>query len=342
MMKFLVAVPAVLIMGACSPQVPKLAPKPDTTNQLVASDGDGSGVEMFSPEVDIIFIVDDSGSMQSHQTNLARNIDKFAASFGARTNIDYQIGVLTSSMDRWGGGGSGSPCCGRLVGSPPYIDRNSQNGINNLARNLMVGTNGSATEKFFEPILAALTPPLIDRDNAGFLRPKAFLALIFITDTEEQSEIPVQEFVDQLVAIKGGRPERIIGYSVHIPDGTPNCAGEGMSPRRLEQFLNGLSNAGRNIFNLCDPAFGDRVAQIGDDLVRYVGNTILLSRPPILSTVRISYGDQEIPPHPREGWSYDPSRNAIVFGDALVWSRQPDGTKVSVSYESAVFPEAGR
>lgn len=330
------AAAAALSLMACSPEVPKLAPKPDTTNQLIASDGDDSNVDMFSPEVDILFVVDDSGSMGSHQANLARNVDKFTAAFGARTNIDFHIGVLTSSMDSWS---SAPTCCGRLVGNPAYIDRTTPNGIIRLAQNLRVGTSGSATEKFFEPVLAALSPPLIDRDNAGFLRRNAFLALIFITDTEDQSQIPVQEFMDQLVAIKG-RKERIIAYSVMVPMGTPNCPSENMAPLRFDQFLNSLSNAGRNIFNLCDVAFGDRIAQIGDDLVRYVGNTILLTRPPILSTMKIEYGDQVIPAHPRKGWSYDPSRNAILFGDELVWSKQPDGTKVSVSYESAVYPEA--
>lgn len=329
------AVIAAASMLSCSPEVPKLAPKPDTTNLLVASDGDGSGVEMFSPEVDILFVVDDSGSMSSHQANLARNIDKFTAAFGARTNIDYHIGVLTSSMDGWSSAGT---CCGRLVGDPAYIDRTTSNGIVRLAQSLRVGTSGSATEKFFEPVLAALTPPLSDRENVGFLRKSAFLAIIFITDTEEQSDIHVQEFMDRLVAIKG-RKEKIIAYSVMVPTGTPNCPSENEPTVRFEQFLASLSNAGRNVFNLCDPAFGDRVAQIGDDLVRYVGNTILLSRPPILATVRIEYGTQVIPADPRKGWSYDPSRNAIVFGDELVWSKQPDGTKVSVAYESATFEE---
>ena len=100
-----------------------------------------------------------------------------------------------------------------------------------------------------------------------------------------------------------------------------------------------MPNAGKNIFSLCDPDFGDRVAEIADDLVRFVGNTIYLKRPPIVESIRVHFGTQEIFSHPREGWMFDFAKNAIVLGDEIVWTQQPLGTKVRVDYEAATFPD---
>lgn len=88
------------------------------------------------------------------------------------------------------------------------------------------------------------------------------------------------------------------------------------------------------MYNLCDPAFGQNLAKIGEVLSYTVGNIIYLKRVPIVSTIQVWYGTQRIDPHPTQGWSYDPARNAIVLGSEIQWSQQPPGTRVRVRYES--------
>lgn len=328
---------SLLAAAGCSPDVPKLIPRPDDSNEKVSEDD--AGVEVFNPEVDVLFIVDDSGSMGTHQNNLIQNIDRFVAAFTARTNIDYHIGVLTSSMekDSWGGA---KACCGELVGSPKFVDRSTPGAQMILKTNLRVGTGGAVTEKFFEPLVAALSPPMVNGPNAGFYRSGAYLAVVFITDAEEQSRgIDAKGTFDFLVGLKG-RPERIISYGVIVPSTVSNCSRDSSeSPQRLESFLSMMPNAGNNVFSLCDPLFGDRISGIADDLVRYVGNMIVLNRPPVISTIRVTYGNQEIPRDLRRGWSFDAFRNAIIFGDDVEWLPQPEGTKVKVYYEAATFPD---
>jgi hypothetical protein len=317
--------------GACSPSVPKLTAQPDPTNETVDSD---SGVEVFDPEVDILFVVDDSGSMSLHQQNLIANIDKFVDAFTKRANIDYHIGVIGSGMETFY-----TNCCGVLHGFPNYVEKSTPNLVNVLKANLLMGTNGSGTERFFDPVMAALTPPLVDHDNAGFFRKDAHLALVFITDAEDQSATEVQAFYDFLVQLKG-RKEKFISYAVMIPSTDMVCPRDeaGVVPTRLEKFLGMMPNAGNNEFSLCDVNFGDRVAQIADDLVRYVGNIIYLSRPPLIETIKVMFGTQEIPRDVKKGWAFDPARNALLIGDEIEWSVQPNGTKVRVYYEAATFP----
>jgi hypothetical protein len=50
-----------------------------------------------------------------------------------------------------------------------------------------VGTNGSGVETWLQPALKALTAPLINADNAGFLRDEAALEVVCVTDAPDQS-----------------------------------------------------------------------------------------------------------------------------------------------------------
>lgn len=330
---------------ACSPEVPKMIPRPTVINEKVDTDG---SEEVFDPKIDILFVVDDSGSMQSHQNNLASNIDLFVTNFLKRQDIDYHIGVVSTSMEQSPGysGGWVAPCCGQLVGwgGFPYVTRSTPNARSVLKRNLVLGTNGSWQEMMFAPVMAALSPPLVGGVNGGFYRQDAFLGMIFITDAEDQSpKVSAQDFWDFLLTLKG-RKDRLAAFGVIVPVlDNRSCSrdDDSMRPMRLEQFLS-LANWDpnqSNVFNLCDPAFGNNLTSIGDILVKAVGNIIFLSRPPILSTIKVQYGSQMIPADPKLGWSYDPARNALILGNDIVWTTQPPGTKVQVFYEAARYPE---
>src|SRR5262245_7250429 len=52
---------------------------------------------------DILFVVDNSGSMADDQENLARNLDKFIDVIAGSSGGDYQIAVTTTDLDSPGG-----------------------------------------------------------------------------------------------------------------------------------------------------------------------------------------------------------------------------------------------
>lgn len=336
-MKALV-VALLFLLIACSPHVPTLIPEPDKTNEKVLTNTD---VEVSNPEIDILFVVDNSYSMDSHQRNLIANIDTFVSAFFQRANIDYHIGVLSTDMENGWGGGSRQKCCGELIGTTRFVSRSTVNGVSELGQNLRIGVGGSATETVFDPVAAALQSPLSTTINNGFYRSNAFLALIFITDAEDQGKYTPKAFHDLLVNIKG-QADKIVGFGVVVPTGVPDsqCPRDDYSaePVRIEQFLDLLPNRGKNILSLCDPDYGNRIAQMADELVKYVGNTILLNRPPIPETIRVMFGSSEIPKGYKDGWSFDAARNAIILGDEIKWpENEPPGTKVQVFFDAAVY-----
>ena len=82
------------------------------------------------PVLDVLWVVDDSGSMYRFQTNLSSNIGLFVSTFMA-TGADYHMSVITTSN----------------YFASPLITSLDSDPAGTLASYVMVGTGGSGNEK---------------------------------------------------------------------------------------------------------------------------------------------------------------------------------------------------
>lgn len=160
-------------------------------------------------KTDILFVVDDSGSMAAEQANLATSFDAFIQALAASAvKDDFQIGVTTTSVDfpRYDRGSSGpftvvknytsgpangTPfAAGALVGAPGHkiLPASSPTLVADFKANVNVGTDGSSKEQGLRAALLAVTDRIADGTNAGFLRPGARLAVIIVTDEDDCSD----------------------------------------------------------------------------------------------------------------------------------------------------------
>ena len=287
--------------------------------------------------VDILFVIDDSRSMGAHQQQLSANVGLFVQQF-AGASLDYHIGVTTSSTSLEVDWGQSFPWGdGKLMGTTTVIDRNTPNGLSLLQNNMIVGIGGNGHERFFVPVKQALTEPNLSGPNAGFYRPDATLAIVMITDaTDPGTVLSTADFEQFLSGLKPGHPEKVLSYAVIIPSSlgpSPfNCDRDPDGPPyTIEQFL---ADVHGQSFSLCDPNFGQKLADMGKDIASKVtgGQIVLLGRKPIVSSIKVSFGTQVIPYDSESGWLYDPVRLAILFGPKVVWSAQPLGTQVSVVF----------
>ncbi len=159
--------------------------------------------QQSASKVDVLWVVDNSGSMAPHQENLARNFQSFIDLF-TRGAVDYRIAVTTTdtSKDK-----------GLFKGSPKIITPQSGNVGTLFANNIRVGINGSPYETGLKAAQMALTqqananaPQLTkiedcrfkcndaacvqgcpDQFPVEFMRPDAYLYLIFVSDDEDKS-----------------------------------------------------------------------------------------------------------------------------------------------------------
>lgn len=319
---------AVSTIASCSGKSDKLQPA-----------GNGGGNEKVSsdfedPKIDILFVVDDSGSMDTHQRNLSSNINMFVDEIRKINFIDYRIGVTTSSVDMVAGSVASR---GELYGNPSFVDRKTPNGDTLLKGNLIVGVSGSGQEEFFNPVYLALTPPASTGANVGFYRPDAYLAVIFITDAEDQSDMSSpsmspSSLYNYLVQLKKGDATKILGYGAIIPSGVRNCSRDQTDePRRIEEFFKLVKG---QFFSLCDPTFGLQLGGVAKNLVKQVTRVVRLRRWPVIDTIRVVYGTQIVPNDIDTGWVYEPATNSILFGEKFVLSNQPAGTKLDITFRT--------
>ena len=196
--------PALFACNARSVERPVLIPT-ITDKDLVAL--------TVNRNVDLLFLIDDSSSMKQSQDNLRRNFPAFMTKLknlpGGLPNV--HIGIVSSDM----GAGDVSGCTtgkGGILQFAPRGDCTSTgldasatfisdiNGVRNYTGNLedvftcmaALGEHGCGFENQFGAVVRALNADGqgLPSENAGFLRPDAYLAIVMITNEDDCSASP--------------------------------------------------------------------------------------------------------------------------------------------------------
>lgn len=170
----------------------------------------GSVVEATRQNLDLIFVIDDSGSMKEEQESLAANFSEFIGVLdgveGGLPNlhvgiVSTNVGGPVQSDDNCAGNGDS----GRFINSPRvrgdcsgpsesfFVD--VDDGVGGRQKNF----SGELSDAFgcvaelgidgcgFEQPLEALDRALANPANTDFLRPDSLLAVVFITDEDDCS-----------------------------------------------------------------------------------------------------------------------------------------------------------
>lgn len=164
-------------------------------------------------KLDVLFVVDSSGSMDNFQQNLVNNFSSFINRFITK-GYDFRIAVTTSEAYRYPhfmaqSGCSGISYCNEYrtwfrkgSSSPNYVLDNVLYDLtqesekvrlkNDFIANAHMGTDGSGDERAFASFQAALSystnTDLSPSPNKNFHRPDAFLAVVIISDEEDFSQ----------------------------------------------------------------------------------------------------------------------------------------------------------
>ncbi len=232
-------------------------------------------------EIDLLFVIDDSGSTRDKQTVFAANFPRFVQALDAfeegRPNL--HIGVVTTSVDLGVGGiggcphpmpnddgllqraasGACTPPSGRFivdVKQPDGTRRTNYDGPLEGALSCIaqVGSEGCGFESPLEAMKRALDGSR--PENAGFLREHAYLVVVFLVDEDDASigdpaffagGTPTSDFGAQpLAAYQCDQPISPTG-----PGSYTGCRARTDSfltaPARYYEFLSTLKPPGRTI-----------------------------------------------------------------------------------------------
>lgn len=210
--------------------------------------GDG-GEDPGCEHVDLLFVIDNSGSMSDEQANLVNSVPSFISEIQIQlADTDtYHVGVITSdeyeyngSCDKegamvtaTGGDDSSDAVCGPYADGYRYMTENDDLEVA-FSCAAMVGTDGDGDERPMQTMQAALSPEMNapGKCNDGFLRDDALLVIVIITDEEDDHELDgcmqsahpgssgePETWFDQVVAAKGGIEENIVVLALVGPPG---------------------------------------------------------------------------------------------------------------------------
>jgi hypothetical protein len=157
-------------------------------------------VQVTEPEVDILWMIDNSGSMADEQDELTANFPLFMNYF-VGSGLDYHVGVTSSDID-----GAYNGANGKLVEQMgyKYIDADNPDPVGVFVEMASLGIRGSGNEKGLGAIYKCLEE---NREtwNEGFYRDEAAVHTIVISDEPDNTPAPVvtlDEFIDWYDSLK--------------------------------------------------------------------------------------------------------------------------------------------
>ena len=264
--------------------------------------------------IDILFVVDNSGSMLEEQERLANGFATFIRGFEA-LQYDFRIAVTTMDApnDR-----------GRLVG--PILQNDSQDLAGRFAEQVRVGAAGGGIEQGFEAARLALNSEFGEDE---FLRAEASLAIIFVSDEDDQSFRTTATYLESFTrASNDVRVNAIVG-----PD-RGGCSSA--SPGR--RYLSLAEETGGQSGSICDDDLG--LPELGARLSGFHTTFALLDKaigaPQVFvdgsEVDTVSFGDNTV----RFDAGTAPAQCALIEIHYVTVDRPGNGEPVVVEPEPAI------
>ncbi len=302
-------------------------------------------------KIDVLFVVDNSGSMRSSQSSLAANFPAFINHFKSK-GYDFKIAVTTT--DSFYAGqfiNSGCALCNAeqarfRSGTDPkvYVVDNSTANIESVfSANVQVGTTGSGDERAFSSLKTTLESSL----NAGFHRSDAYLSVILVSDEEDFShddttfnESYTQPTLHSVASYKkfletftnANATTDFSVSTISILDET--CRASLGSGRKIGQRYIELADMTGGSKNSICSGFEGILNNISATIAAQTQAQFTLNRKPVISSIRVIINGILVPESGSEGWTYNSVTNTIhIHGSTY----QPNaGASITINFDPEI------
>lgn len=271
--------------------------------------------EQRDATLDILWVVDITGSMSDHLDRMEENFHRFVTTLTG-LELDYQLGVTTTDVSEDGGGG-------RLIGTPPVLtpgDDVESEFIERVNLPFAVGAE--------EGLESARR--VIDGGEYDFPREGAMLAVILLTDDDDQSPGSTGFYTRYYLGAKGpGNADlvRVSAIAGDVPDGCESPGyegvwGAGASPaHRISEVV----EATGGVFgSVCEVDYGPDLDRIGLESAG-LRQVFPLSHPAVPLSVMVEIDGHDV----SDGWSYDADAQSVIFNPDHL---PPAGSVIHVRY----------
>lgn len=311
----------------------------DPSFSLLPDSASFQSTTSFSPRpVDILWVVDNSGSMWTSQNNLANNFGSFIADFQTK-NYDFRMAVTATdgwqgkylgnqaTMTRWRSSSPSRGSSGFTV-----LDRNNPSLTNNFMTNILQGTSGTGDERAFESMEDALNYS----PNADFRRSGAYLTVIILSDEEDNSRdnpnwnsgslYPLTRYTSLLEGLAGAGNYSVNAITILDSTCRSSLGLTGLPETTRYQQL--ATMTGGRSMSLCNP-FTDVLSAITDTILQGASRFVL-DREPIPASIVVRVDGTLVPNNPTNGWTYEATTMEIRFHGSAIPSA---GSNIQVSFD---------
>lgn len=284
-----------------TPTPAKVVSKSEVFTQNLAKDGD----------VDILWIIDNSGSMADKQKSLADNFSTFITHF-AEKEVNFKMGITTTDAT--------SNYNGRMVGDTSKLTydallANKNEFISNFKNYVNVGTKGSGREQGLKTAMS-----FMDRYASSFLRKDAYLTIVILSDEEDQSDKSKEEYLAYFKSLKS-KTGMVKVYSIVTQKLTSSMREQSVGTRYnwVADQTNGVKADIYGNFATTLDSMGTTISNLVD--------TFALSAKPIDGSIKVYVNGVEN----KNGWTFDTTSKVIKFKSTSI---PVNGSKIEIAYQT--------
>jgi hypothetical protein len=300
--------------------------------------------------MDILWVIDNSGSMATSQQALADNFRRFIQNFDQK-GFDYRMAVTTTDAYR------------DLFGAPATQSRfrdgtnyyghtgvyimtpTTPNPEQTFLLNVKQGVSGDGDERAFKSIKRTLLNP----SNAGFPRSDAFLTIIILSDEDDFSHDgssslsgqytnpllhKTQSYVDFLDQVTGATAaDRKTKYQVDTIAALDEAcrsqlAGSNGAQKIAQRYIEMADLTGGIKGSICAD-FGSILSAMSAETVERA-TEFFLDRIPDPATIVVIVNNVNIPNDATNGYQYHADKNSITFHGTAI---PGPGASISVKFD---------
>jgi len=311
-------------------------------------------------KVDLLWVVDTSGSMSEEQAYLATNFSRMIYALNAAGH-DFQTAITTTDVcqeivplaldQRVCPANYGGTAATRLQGSflgtagRTVLKKSDSDLIEKFNSYTKAGVNGSGFEHGLYAAKLALDK-VRSGQNAALVRPDSFLAVIVVSDEEDDGiglsmvdaynghnfvaeglttfKFTDDDMISYLQEAKGQGKFSISAIApTRLSDGSMCSAPHTTPLEEGTQYIKAAQKSGGMIQSLCDTDWSQSLATLGVDLNAQI-TQINLPSVPEPTTIKVMANGQMT-----RDWTYNAANNAIKFNLGHV---PPAGAQIYVGY----------
>lgn len=260
----------------------------------------------LATEVDVLWVIDDSCSMEDDQASLTAAFPSFMNYF-IDIGLDYHIGVVSTDMSAEDGQGKLQEAEGYKWIDPTFPDP-----IPFFQFMATLGTAGSGDEMARAPVYNAIATQT--EWNAGFFRDTSILSTIVISDEDDSSDlagVSIPDFVSWYRTAIKPDPELAI-YSTIVGPTPDGCATAVPGTQHVEA----TSEIGGLTWSICDNRWDELLEELAIQSAGLKREFYLTQTPiPESLDVEVEEDGAFVGFDLDRDYTYDPARNSIYFLD---------------------------